>query len=385
MDGTIANATADEAEWEYEYDEDETDDFYFTLTLSKPQPEAATGAPHPKGNGRADPKKGQHESNSAARPITQLQVLDLHTESPLIKVEDEVYQCHWSTDLGTQFYIGKLGLVEQPQRRGYVLDVLGTSRARLIGQSQRVLPVGNDTAEKTLGTSTEDAIAVEEADGGRAESVTSPSTVRPVTGSLNNTQEARFAEVREKAEDSAVKAQASFLERLSAIKRKKGETDIVPLYGVKYVGLPDNMAEIRKRALAADAEEAAASGEWFEPAKPAKRPYNKRLTSNASGMDGGDGTGKKKRAKSSVGSARPSLQIENTPGQGPVVEASATPTASAQQVHASPFGGTELSKAQPMASETRGGAVIEAETEAIQYEPEPIQYETMDVDSVEPS
>ena len=93
-----------------------------------------------------------------------MQVLDLHSENPLVKLGESFYSCHWSTDLGTQFYVTKSGVVEEPLRRGHVLDVLGVSRARLTGRPVTLHRRRPDVAEQSVGSSAVNAIALDEDD-----------------------------------------------------------------------------------------------------------------------------------------------------------------------------------------------------------------------------
>ena len=212
-------------EWEYEYDDEETEDFYFTLDVTTLQSQSSSNATHI-GKGKAP-----------ARPNDQLQVLDLHSDSPLIKLGDCFYSCHWSTDLGTQFYVANPGIDEKPLRRGHVLDVIGISRARLTGEPVTLHRRRPDAPEKAVGSTTADAIVLDNEE----DVASNVSTPTPVPTSLDhslNKNINRLATARQNARDPVVKAQASFLERLAIIKQKKGEKDAVPIFGVDDLSAP---------------------------------------------------------------------------------------------------------------------------------------------------
>lgn len=248
----------DRSDWEYEYDETDTDDYYFTLDLTTHQPEAVTKA-NPKSTGKASKggnirnvksnglddfrNSGLNTSRSEAFGAEgELQLRRLHSANPLIKLDNILYSCAWSTDLGTQFYIARPGVAEQPLRSGRVLDVVGISQARLTGRPaflrKRKQTVNGDLA----GSSIADAITID--DDNVDIVVDTPNNVlldgaHTVTKSM-----AQFAAAREKTTDPAMKAQASFLERFAAIKRRKGEKDIIPLHGVKDYRVRDTSNEV---------------------------------------------------------------------------------------------------------------------------------------------
>lgn len=248
-----------EPEWEYEYDENETEVFYFTLDVTAHQTEKTPNATLP---GQTEQitnpvttqiptasnkkrKTSSSETTSGPQNADKLEVLDLNSENPLIRLQDAFYSCHWSTDLGTQFYITKPGVVEEPLRPGHVLDVVGTSRIRLVGKPVSVSKRKGENATATVGSAATTAISVDEdiKELGAAGSASDDAATQ-ATLSIKN-QAARFATARQQATDPAVKAQALFLERLTGIRQKKGETDIIPFFGVKNYKPPDNKSTLR--------------------------------------------------------------------------------------------------------------------------------------------
>jgi hypothetical protein len=226
---TDPTATTSDSDYEYEY-ADETEDFYFTLDVTKHQSQTISKP-------NQNTQNGKSKGKQSAQPTDRLQVLDLHSENPLIKLGDSFYSCHWSTDLGTQFHVTKSGVVEEPLRRGYVLDVLGISRARLTCNPVTLHRHRPDAAEKGVGSSAVNAVVLdsddEQANAGAVPVNTPNAQQHPMKKSIS-----RLAAARQNARDPLVKAQASFLERLAIIKHQRGETDAVPVHGVEELTGP---------------------------------------------------------------------------------------------------------------------------------------------------
>lgn len=233
-------------EWEYEYSAHETENLYFTLDLTTHVPDAlgqvnAPGSERVSRNlsaPRADPADNPNnadqddEDSEDDEDLPELQVLDLETSNPLIKFEQSVYSCYWTTDLGTQFHIAQAGQTSDPLRKGTVLDVLGISRARLIGKPIQLIdrnaPIPGAAPAKAKAPS---PIPVEDEEEEAFVTTTGP---LQIPKSILKT--------------STSKSQASFLTRLSEIKLRKGEKDQVPVIAVKSYTAPDNADAIKRKA-----------------------------------------------------------------------------------------------------------------------------------------
>nr|POF14931.1 hypothetical protein CFP56_71878 [Quercus suber] len=218
-------------EWEYEYDDEKTEDFYFTLDLTTHVPDAlaskeksANGKPMPtlpivddldEGDELDDEDRDDRlpgfdaarasEHRKLEDEPSNLQFLDLQSDAPLIKFGKAVYRGQWSTDLGTQFYVSRPHVVEEPLKPGNIADVIGISRARLLGRPLRPTHVPRENL------------------------------IKPEH-----------------------KTQALFLERLSRIKMARGELDPVPAtYGmIKYNNPPEGWEMTRQQALLIDEQKA---------------------------------------------------------------------------------------------------------------------------------
>ncbi|KAH9828376.1 TFIIIC subunit, partial [Teratosphaeria destructans] len=268
----------DDGQWEYEHDENETDDVYFTLDLtshvsdalinpakkrrqrpSKKPAHERPSVPAETANGDQASRVGQPTTTAAGttgeavddpsdESAGQLQLIGLHTENPFVRFNDRHYSCHWATDLGTQFHISKAGATKAPIRKGYVVDVVGTTRVKLYGKPVTIKERENCDAAH---------------DARASASAPSPVATEAGAGSSSDVMVVRSGQVlkvpAERITDAKSRTQASFLERLSAIKVKKGETDFVPVAPVKHYVTPTNKAEIRQRALDARAAQSAAA------------------------------------------------------------------------------------------------------------------------------
>jgi hypothetical protein len=273
MEGRQRENAGDETEWEYEYEENETEDFYFTLDLTahdcdalvsreknprvrysrtrEPVWAADQQAPTPKGRGRIKPPPQpiqEDDTATGSAPPDELQIVDLHSAQPFVRLNGGYYSCYWSTDLGTQVYVSKAGVVEDAQYQGHVVDVVGLSRARLLGKPVQLQERKRPSKPVTRGASAATAItgADEDRSNGNVPSEASEVlTMRPGQA---------LVVPKERITDESTKAQASFLERLSAIKLKKGEKDFVPIIPISRYAGPPNKQEIRAKALAANSD-----------------------------------------------------------------------------------------------------------------------------------
>ncbi|KAK5158529.1 hypothetical protein LTS14_003549 [Recurvomyces mirabilis] len=252
----------DDSEWEYEYDEHETEDLYFTLDLTTHVPDAVPIAKSAR-NGKPAPRLAPPAREQTPLEPAKLQILDLHTKNPFVKFNDGVYSCHWHIDLGTQIHVVEQGAIADPVRKGHVLDVVATSQTRLLAEpvTLKARPGAIDLTSEEHGevASTDDPAAV--------------SSAQPLPPSdLSTLQPGQQLVVPpEVVKNPVMAAQASFFERLSAIKLAKGENDIIPVGAVKFYAPPANEDEIRQRALAAASQQEIAADVPTATARPKGR------------------------------------------------------------------------------------------------------------------
>lgn len=263
-------ASAEEVdEWEYEYDETQTEDWYFTLDLTmhvpdafveKQHPDLRTPYPYSKGFGPNaatgdEPDVAADDTTNAKDPSpasSKIQILDLHTGNPLVKLDDDIYSCYWSTDLGTQFHVSEAGVTSNPRRPGTVMDIVGSSQTRLLGKPVQVYP--RDKSGNVVKPSNTGRPEIELGSGSDSEMESDEATKLPSDLQAAHGQPLKIP--RTFCRDQNGHDQATFLERLSEIKLKKGENDILPLYSVRNYDPPDDADELRRESLAADVEQA---------------------------------------------------------------------------------------------------------------------------------
>lgn len=301
--GNSVDVDEDGDDWEYEYDGHETEDFYFTLDLTTHVPNALVQA--------EASLQGRHKTpvNSSARHSTavdapngqnadssdeedepsagQLQIVDLYTTRPLVKLDENVYTCSWQTDLGTQFHVAKAGDVNDKVRRaGTVLDIISTSQTRLIGIPVTLQPRNDTRRSRTPGASANHALSI---DGSDIDADETSERFTPAPGSVAEPGKPLQID-RTLVKHQAGSDQASFLERLSQIKLKKGETDQVPIFSVKQYHHvdPAKQAELKQAARALDAQRRAkAKAEEVVATGQRPRKRRRKLTHAERGIDRG--------------------------------------------------------------------------------------------------
>ncbi|KAK4498256.1 hypothetical protein PRZ48_010913 [Zasmidium cellare] len=305
----------DDDEWEYEYDATETEDLYFTLDLTTHVPDALVqksaapaNASHKSGGAvRGSPSNEENNDDDGVndededediQPVGNIQIIDLHTPNPLVKLDEHVFSCYWSTDLGTQVHIAQAGEIPNPRRAGTVLDVVGTSQTRLIGKPA-ILKPREDVNQPRQGKTETSAIEIrDESDNEHNPEAQNPTPAEPGT----------LLEIpQELITSKAAKEQATFLERLSSIKLKKGERDNVPFHGIRVYDPPDNIEEIRKRDKEAQAAKIRKAKDELLAAKgdrPRKR--RRKFVEHAARQDAG------RKSRGSVAATLGFLERENT-------------------------------------------------------------------------
>ncbi|EME42193.1 hypothetical protein DOTSEDRAFT_73119 [Dothistroma septosporum NZE10] len=318
--GRGSSVPADVDDWEYEYDENETEDFYFTLDLTTHVPNAllqaetslqgyhkttlngsarrsaAVDTP----DGRNADSSDEYDEPSAG----QLQIVDLHTARPLVKLDENVYNCAWSTDLGTQFHIAKAGEIRSKVRRvGTVLDIIGTSQTRLLGIPVTLQPRNDVHSSRTPGAAANNALSVDGETGSEIDADEASERLTPALPSGVAEPRVPLQIDRARVKHQAGAQQASFLERLSQIKLKKGESDQVPIYSVKqYHHIdPARQAALKQAGRALDAQRKAKAKE-DEVVATGQHPRKRRrkLTHAEKGVERGNQAGAGRQARDAV-------------------------------------------------------------------------------------
>ena len=148
------------------------------------------------------------EEEQDAPEDTRIQILDLHTLNPIISYRNHIFDCRWTSTIGTDLLITapNLDSVLPKLAEGKGFDVLAASSIKIVGQSAQLVPkpdarVPRDAASDELVNQEEDE-----------EVVKIPVGI---------------------ASSKARQNQARFLERLIKIKKAKGEQDAVTVHSQK--------------------------------------------------------------------------------------------------------------------------------------------------------
>ncbi|EXJ93096.1 hypothetical protein A1O3_01652 [Capronia epimyces CBS 606.96] len=259
----------DEDEYEYEYDDTETETFLVDLDLSSLNPITklnVPGAPRPvvpakrpldisdpptpdqnvPGAYTADPiededrdlqeqritPSGNAEDNDdddGVSPFsTNVQILDLNSENPVISYLDQVYSCTWTDLVGTSMFFTNPGLsnpaVTLLSTDDY--DLIGTSRIKLVGDRATVSRKAGSKGEVHPESVYAEGQSPQAEDEPRGRSLGSLLRTNPKT----NVQ---------------IKKQAAFLEKLMDLKRQRGEEDVVRAYVDETIASSDTPSVVQ--------------------------------------------------------------------------------------------------------------------------------------------
>lgn len=245
-------AAEEESDWEYEYDETETESFYVTLDMSSAadyrnpradkqnpqpppehlQPTSSIAPTTPTAQDNAGPSEPPEspapgastpmdvdqaeEDPSLSGPEDRIQILDLHSQNPLISYQNQMYSCEWTSTLGTDLLLttptpdfSHPVLREKPD-----VLVLAASRIKLMG---RPAQIANRHGAKE--------------DSQQSPPAPETSTTLPNTASAET--HIPFKIPLGPIAPRARQKQATFLERFIALKAQKGEKDSVTIHAQK--------------------------------------------------------------------------------------------------------------------------------------------------------
>ncbi|KAF2722404.1 hypothetical protein K431DRAFT_302755 [Polychaeton citri CBS 116435] len=283
---TALAAPPGDSDWEYEYDQSETEDFYFTLDLTTHVPDGRNF----NRDGRLKPRRKkaktltQPSQTSAGHDHVKqpnlgipnqgsVQILDLHTEQPIIKLDDDFYTCYWMNDLGTQIYVARPGATDRPLKPGNTLDVLGASQARLLGRPVTLERQPDLPSILSHGNSSVDAIPIDDDDDDEKDGEDGDQNIAVSEPTDSSLPPEPLKVPADRLRNPAMRQQASFMERLSALKIKKGEFDRVPLVSLKGYRphLVSNRDEMQSAATA-DADLPADAQRQGRRKRPAEEP-----------------------------------------------------------------------------------------------------------------
>lgn len=215
------------------------------------------------------PSQAEEEA-SHSESETRIQILDLHTLNPLISYQNRLYSCGWTSTLGTDLLLTAPApefshqvLREQPN-----VSVLAASRIKLMGRPARIASrlSANEVSQRSTPAPDSSIASANAASQEKATQVKIPLGATPSRARQN---------------------QANFLERLIAIKAKKGEKDSVTVHAQK-VNQGTGWRSQRKASEAIEDEEGETTPKQSRSERSrGGRPRGSRRTGGARTAKGG--------------------------------------------------------------------------------------------------
>ncbi|PGH19051.1 hypothetical protein AJ79_00085 [Helicocarpus griseus UAMH5409] len=303
-------AASDDSDYEYEYDDDAAETFYLNLDLTScngliraprkrtasshapstpdpPQPSTPLDSPQSSTLNAGDDQQATTTTSGADidpdlenQPEDQVQIMDLHSENPILSYRNQIFTCSWVDLVGTEMTFSmpeeRSTLPRLRQHKAY--DLISANRVKILGQKANLIPgtINNNNNPSTTSTSIP---------AGNNDTSTYPptSTLAPASVPVPTTNQGRF------------------LERLMAAKRAKGESDVVRttfaqkrnqsfearLKGWARTG--EQLAEVEqlnRRVAQGDMEALAALEELYARAEG---PARERIGRGLAGMKEGEG------------------------------------------------------------------------------------------------
>jgi hypothetical protein len=184
---------------------------------------------------------------------SKVQILDLHTDNPLVSYCGQMFSCHWAENIGTEFFFTKndrKDIKERFQLMPGGVNLLGTSSVRLMSTPVKAEPRS-------------------EATGGRQ-------------GVSSRTKAGNAIKPKDLAIDVGPRPsqrriqQAKFLEDLQRVKEMRGEQDLVTIHSEKrYTNAKWKKEMIRQRALQISQLQSALEGDNEEAREEARKGLEK--------------------------------------------------------------------------------------------------------------
>ncbi|KAL8645393.1 MAG: hypothetical protein Q9210_006724 [Variospora velana] len=146
-------------------------------------------------------------------PHNRIQILDLHTQNPLLSYRNRIYTCAWSSTLGTDIFLTRPSTSLPPSITPLLslpnVSIIGTSCINLTARAATVVPKADKAPPQQPPPTTST---------NRSNSISAPEPIKiPLADSAPNSRH----------------KQAAFLESLMALKAAKGERDQVTVHAVK--------------------------------------------------------------------------------------------------------------------------------------------------------
>lgn len=179
---------------------------------------------------------------------TNVQILGLSSNNPIISYLDQVYSCTWTDMVGTNMFFTNPGLINPAAALQATddYDLIGMSRIKLVGDRAAIT---RKAGSKRQGQPTD----------ARAEEQPPEEDINEPAGRSLGSLTRNNAKV-----NVHIKKQATFLKKLMDLKRQRGEGDLVRTYVDETIAATDNqnlpqeiqteVEELNRRLLKGDGE-----------------------------------------------------------------------------------------------------------------------------------
>ena len=163
----------------------------------------------------------------------RIQILDLHTENPIIAYQNQLFSCKWTSTIGTDLLLSApdpdSDFPKLKEEQGF--DVLAATGIKIVGQAAQLIPRQNDPADRSTEIPGQVSSSKTAKQRGQSERPTGPahSELRPDSSKLRQSQ-------------------AQFLDELIAAKTERGEKDTVNLHARKTIPVPGLKGKQREKA-----------------------------------------------------------------------------------------------------------------------------------------
>ncbi|PWY92923.1 hypothetical protein BO70DRAFT_392292 [Aspergillus heteromorphus CBS 117.55] len=217
-DSPLPNLDDPDSEYEYEYHPTDTETVYLTLDLTslhgpiraprrRQDPSSSTTTPTPSHHDEPDAALSSTETNPNSTS-DGVQILGLHTPNPIISYQNQIFSGTWADQIGTE-------LLFTPPEHAHDHDHDHDD------PTQHLNPITPLHRGKTFDLVSANSVKIL---GRKANLISSSANVYAAETFTSDPADAPTGLVRKTAQQSN---QARFMERLTRIKREKGEMDTV--------------------------------------------------------------------------------------------------------------------------------------------------------------
>lgn len=205
--------------------------------LKKPRRTQSQPGPSKDNTERAvseDPKLGPKEqddpSPSSSEPQSTIRIIDSHCRNPLVLYQGQLYDCHWASTLGTDLTLAHadVTLPFEPLHRADGFQIVSKGTIRLMGTPAKLVPKKGINVDMlplpSFTTNPSTSSAVIDPELIQPSGSTIPAPISAVT-----VEDASASAPHSDISPEGRRKQAAFLQRITAAKRARGDTDEIPV------------------------------------------------------------------------------------------------------------------------------------------------------------